>query len=111
MKQPENKQIVAVFIGHGLAILLAAILIAFTVHALTALQQISSNLYQHPFTVNVAAQNVEIGVLTIRKEMLEFVTGTGQPEQSKQRIEAADSPVGREPVADREIVFGRYEQG
>ncbi|WP_315706461.1 MULTISPECIES: hypothetical protein [unclassified Bradyrhizobium] len=68
MKQPENKQIIAVFVGHGLAIFLAVILIAFSVHALTALQQISRNA-----SVYQEERGKVAGVFAAARDVTEYV--------------------------------------
>lgn len=90
MEQFRNKATRAIYIGHGLAILLSVALMASSIYALTGLQEISHKIYRHPFSVNNAALKLKNNVLTIRKDMLQITSGAGLTGQNKKDIAAAE---------------------
>lgn len=91
MEQSRNKATRAIYIGHGLAILLSVVLMASSMYALTGLQEISHKIYRHPFSVNNAALKLKNNVLTIRKDMLQIANGAGPTEQNIKDIAVAEA--------------------
>lgn len=64
---------------------------AFSLYALSNLQKVSSNIYLHPFSVNSAAQDFEINVVTIRSKMLAISTRSDLLAQNVTNLELAEA--------------------